>query len=119
MQTPFGRHCTAASWQPEGKARATARCLELLEELGFTHPRLRILLGRHSTAEGRLHARFLTDQLGRPVDFVVPYDKAVLASANKGVPLVLQRTKSEYSEAVRRLVQSLFKTFRDDQREAV
>jgi pilus assembly protein CpaE len=67
-----------------------ARLLPVLDGLGFPPARQQIVLSRN-------HARFLGDltvgdvagQLGRAVDYAVPYDRGVLAAMNAGRPRVL------------------------------
>lgn len=78
---------------------ATARFLKLLGEMGFAPERVGVVLNR-SGFEGTLPETLVSEQLGRPVDHVVPYDKAVVASAHSGVPIVLSRRKAPFVRAV-------------------
>lgn len=86
---------------------ATARLLDLLAEQGLAGERVRVVLNRYSTAEWNLRDRLVAEHLGRPVDFVIPYNEMVLVAASTGVPLMLREKKSNFAEAVSRLAQSV------------
>ncbi len=100
----------------------TARFLELLAELGIGGDRVRVVLNRHSSFEGNLPEALVSQKLGRPVDHVVPYDKAAVVAANRGEPMVLHRPKAAFSQAVRRLAEdcglSLERAFELEEAEA-
>lgn len=86
---------------------ATARLLDLLAEQGLAGERVRVVLNRYSTAEWNLRDRLVAEHLGRPVDFVIPYNEMVLVAASTGVPLMLREKKSNFAEAVSRLAQAV------------
>jgi pilus assembly protein CpaE len=86
---------------------ATARLLDLLAEQGLAGERMRIVLNRYSSAEWNLRDRLVAEHLGRPVDHVVPYNEMVLLAASAGFPLVLRERRSNFTEAVSRLAQSV------------
>ena len=86
---------------------ATARLLDLLAEQGLAGERVRIVLNRYSSAEWNLRDRLVAEHLGRPVDHVVPYNEMVLLAASAGFPLVLRERRSNFTEAVSRLAQSV------------
>jgi pilus assembly protein CpaE len=67
-----------------------AKLLKLLEDLGVAGERIRIVLNRYMNFAGNLKPRDVAQLLGRPVDHVVPYKKAVVISANLGRPYILR-----------------------------
>ncbi len=86
---------------------ATARFLELLAEQGFGEDRIRVVLNRHSSQEGVLPRRMVDEELGRPVDLLLPDDKAALGAVSRGVPLVMSRPKGQLSQAIGELADSM------------
>jgi pilus assembly protein CpaE len=78
---------------------STARLLALLEEVGLTE-RVRVVVNQYSSYEGNLSEGIVAQRLGRPVDRVVPYDRAVVVAANRGVPYVLGQRRGAFAEAV-------------------
>lgn len=77
-----------------------ARLLRVLEGQGFAAERLRLIVSRYAAFEGNLPPGTVAQQLGRPVDFVVAQDRALIVAANRGQPLVLGRSKSEFPAAI-------------------
>jgi pilus assembly protein CpaE len=63
-----------------------AKLVELLGGLGFPAERQRIVLNRYAVVSGGLAPLDVANRLGRPVDFVLPYDKRVVVAANIGRP---------------------------------
>lgn len=78
---------------------STQRLLGLLDELGVGD-RVRVILNRYSNFEGNLSDGIVAQRLGRPVDRVIPYDRAVIVGANRGTPLVFSQRRGAFSEAV-------------------
>jgi pilus assembly protein CpaE len=78
---------------------STQRLLALLDELGLTE-RVRVIVNRYSTFEGNLSEGIVAQRLGRPVDRVVPYDRAVVVAANRGAPHVLDQRRGAFAEAI-------------------
>ncbi len=83
---------------------ATSRVLELLAGQGFAGERVRLVLNRHAV-DGTLSDDVAGEQLGRPPDHLVPFDRGALAAANRGAPLVISRQQAAFSEAVGRLAE--------------
>ena len=81
----------------------TARLLRLLEEQGFAAERLRVVVNRHAAFEGNLPPGTVAEQLGRPVDYVIAYDRAFVTAATRGAPPILGRRKSDFPDVVGRL----------------
>jgi pilus assembly protein CpaE len=68
----------------------TARLLPVLEGLGFGANRQRIVLNyNYQPFLGNLRPVDIADRLQRTLDYVVPYEKRVLASMNTGSPRIL------------------------------
>lgn len=78
---------------------STARLLALLDEVGLGD-RVRVVVNQYSSYEGNLSEGLVAQRLGRPVDRVVPYDRAVVVGANRGVPSLLGQKRGAFAEAV-------------------
>jgi len=65
--------------------------LELLNELGHPPERQRVAVNRMTSVTGNPSQRDIETTIGRDVDYVFPYDKRVLTSANLGEPFALNR----------------------------
>jgi pilus assembly protein CpaE len=63
--------------------------IRVLDSLGFSQDRQRIIVNRHSRFAGNLPASDVAARLGRHVDHVVPYEKKLLIASNLGQPYVL------------------------------
>jgi len=78
---------------------STGRLLALLDEIGLTD-RVRVVVNQYSSYEGNLSEGIVAQRLGRPVDRVVPYDRAVVVAANRGVPFVLGQRRGAFADAI-------------------
>lgn len=78
---------------------ATSRFLDLLAEMGFAPERIGVVLNR-AGLDGTLSEAQVGEQLGRRVDYSLPYDKAVVTSVHTGTPLVVGRRKTPFAKAV-------------------
>lgn len=86
----------------------TVQLLRLLEDQGFAGKRLRLVLNRQDGGiEGLLSERVVNEQLGRPVDVVIPYEKRALDALNRAIPLVADRPRSAFAQAIQNLAQQL------------
>jgi len=63
-----------------------AKLIDLLGGLGYPIERQRIVLNRYTSVSGGLKPLDVANRLGRPVDFVLPYDKRIVVAANTGRP---------------------------------
>jgi pilus assembly protein CpaE len=86
-----------------------ARLLPVLDGLGFQQARQRLVLNySHQKFLGALRPIDIADQLQRTIDYVVPYDKRVLAATNTGMPQVLQaRSWHGFRRAIDAIVDDL------------
>jgi len=85
---------------------STGRLLELLDEIGLGD-RVRVAVNRYSSYEGNLSDGIVAQRIGRPVDRVVPYDRAVVVAANRGAPYVLTQRKGAFADAIGELAGEL------------
>jgi pilus assembly protein CpaE len=82
-----------------------AKLLKLLDELGVSSERIRVVLNRYMNFAGNLKPSDVARLLGRPVDHVIPYKKGVVISANLGRPYILRAGRAfGYGRAVTRLI---------------
>ncbi len=86
-----------------------ARWLPVLEGLGLSEPRQRIVLNyNYQPFAGDLRPLDIATRLQRSVDHVIPYDKRVLASVNSGRPRILSAGRwDRFGRAVTALVDEL------------
>jgi len=80
--------------------------LKLLQSIGFPAEKQRIVLNRFSRRNGSLPPADAEDRLGRRVDLVVPYDRAMIFAANLGRPFL--SSWHPFSRAAQRLQQLVF-----------
>src|SRR5512135_3941863 len=82
-----------------------AKLLKLLDELGVSAERVRVVLNRYMNFAGNLKPSDVARLLGRPVDHVIPYKKGVVISANLGRPYILRAGQFfGFGRAVTRLI---------------
>jgi pilus assembly protein CpaE len=70
--------------------RGGVKLVQLLDRIGYPAERLKIVLSRHIKITGGLTPAEAAQRLGRPVDYVIPFDKQVLICANTGEPYILR-----------------------------
>jgi pilus assembly protein CpaE len=75
--------------------------LKLLTSIGFPIEKQRMVLNRYSRRQGNLVPSDAAQRLDRPMDLVVPYDRALIVAANLGQPFILGR--HPFSTTARRL----------------
>jgi Flp pilus assembly CpaE family ATPase len=72
--------------------------LETLGLMGFPEEQVTIVLSRAGTSVG-ISENDAVQIIGRPLDVLVPSDRAVSRSAGDGVPLVISQPKSDVAKA--------------------
>ena len=77
------------------------RFLKLLDSIGFSAEKQHVVLNRYSRRGGSLPPGDAEERLERHVDFVVPYDRALVVAANLGSPFLSHR--HPFSRTARRL----------------
>lgn len=66
-----------------------AKLVEVFDRLGFPAERQRVILNRFNSFGG-LRVADVAARIKRPIDFVVPYQKKLVAAANLGEPYILK-----------------------------
>lgn len=86
----------------------TVRMLPVLDDLGVSRQRRRLVLNRYSSYIGNLPPEDVKNRMGFDVDFIVPYERKLLVAANMGEPLILQSTRfSKFHRAVERIADDI------------
>jgi pilus assembly protein CpaE len=98
-----------------------ARLLPVLEGLGLSASRQRLVLNyNYKPFLGNLQPRDIANRLQRTIDYVVPYERRVLASTNTGVPHILTASRWErFGRSITQVVEDLDGWQVDSGREAV
>jgi pilus assembly protein CpaE len=91
---------------------SAAKLLQLLDQMQFPADRMRLIVNRFSTIAGNPSIADVADQLGRPVDHVLPLDSRVVTAANVGRPFALHpnwwsRLSYSHEQLVTDLIKSL------------
>ncbi|QDU16202.1 CobQ/CobB/MinD/ParA nucleotide binding domain protein [Gimesia maris] len=82
--------------------------LELLDNIGHPEVRQRIVVNRMTSVTGHPTVQDIQITLGRPIDYVFPYDKQALTAANLGQPFALRRSWwSKLDKNLQALVQEI------------
>lgn len=82
--------------------------LNVLERIGFPSDRQRVIMNRSQHIAGNLSMADIAARLGRSIDYVLPFDKRVIAAANLGEPVSAQTWRfSSFSRGLQRLVLDL------------
>jgi pilus assembly protein CpaE len=76
--------------------------LETLELMGYSRDRIHIVLNRAGSRVG-ITDEDVTAILGRPPDVLVPSDRDIPRLVNQGIPIVLEKEKSEAAKALNTL----------------
>ena len=85
--------------------RGAVRMVELLEQLGVTRSRRKLVLNRYSNFAGNLKPADVAARFKQPVDFLIPYEKKLLIAANLGVPYMLNVGRfSKFGNAMKQLI---------------
>lgn len=62
--------------------------LKLLDSIGFSKAQLHLIVNRYSTAGSAPSSTDAANRLDRDIDFVIPFDRRLIAAANLGRPLL-------------------------------
>jgi pilus assembly protein CpaE len=76
--------------------------LETLELMGYSRDRIHIVLNRAGSRVG-ITDEDVTAIIGRPPDVLVPSDRDIPRLVNQGIPIVLEKEKSEAAKALNAL----------------
>ena len=64
--------------------------MEVLQGLGISAERLRVVLNRYTTLPGSVNPADVANRLGHVVNHVIPFDKGIVIAANTGEPYILR-----------------------------
>ncbi|RCS54468.1 hypothetical protein DTL42_04820 [Bremerella cremea] len=67
----------------------TARLIELLEKFSYPAEQTEIILNRQQRVTGSLSKEDIAARLGRGIDWIFPFDRNVISSANTGIPIAI------------------------------
>jgi len=84
----------------------TARLLRMLSTLGFGDERIRLAVSRYRSAPEVLHPDVVAQQLGRAVDYVVPFNTPVALGSHRGVPALFDRNAAPFADVVKRIARA-------------
>ncbi|PQO27295.1 hypothetical protein C5Y96_17275 [Blastopirellula marina] len=65
----------------------TAKLIELLDKFSYPADQTEIILNRQQRVSGSLRPHDIAARLGRPIDWIFPYDRNVIGAANTGIPI--------------------------------
>ncbi|MEM1069754.1 MAG: AAA family ATPase [Planctomycetota bacterium] len=63
--------------------------LKVLDRIGYPEEKQAIILNRQQRISGSLSIDDISERMRRNIDFVLPYDKRVIAAANSGTPVAM------------------------------
>jgi len=90
----------------------TARLLRMLDSLGFSGERVRLVVSRFRSAPDVLPPNVIAQELGRAVDHVVPYLVPVLEGTHRGTPILFERAAARFSDAVTQIARDAARSAR-------
>lgn len=82
--------------------------LEVLQRIGFPEERQSIIVNRQQRVAGSLSLPDVAQRFGRPIDFVLPFEKRVMVAANSGEPVAQQSARlSGFCKVLQQVVRSI------------
>lgn len=82
--------------------------LDVLNRIGFPEERQSIIVNRQQRIAGGLSLPDVAQRFGRPIDFVLPFEKRVMAAANSGEPIAqLNSRLSGFCRVLQQVVKSI------------
>lgn len=85
----------------------TARLLRMLSSVGFDERRIRLVINQYRNANDMVSPEVVAEQLGRPIDDVIPFLAPVSVAAHRGSPALFERSAGSFREAILRLAKDL------------
>jgi len=80
------------------------KLLSVLERIGYPAKRQSIVLNRQQRVAGSLSVNEVAERMQRDIEYVLPFDKRVVAAANCGVPIAMAMLRfSGFSRALEKL----------------
>ncbi len=81
--------------------------LTILQEAGYNMSRIKVVLNRFARFSGNIEPHLAAQTLGRPIDYLFPYDKRLHESANEGVPFLLRHRSTVFGQGIQRLAREV------------
>lgn len=82
--------------------------LDVLKRIGFPEERQSIIVNRQQRVAGSLSLPDVAARFGRPIDFVLPFEKRVMVAANSGQPVAQQSSRlSGFCRVLSQVVDSI------------
>ena len=89
-----------------GAVQTAIGTLQALPKLSVADHRIRVVLN-HNTPDPVLTQSRVEKALGRPVDLIIPYDRAQTAASAQGTPLILSQPNAPLAAAVQSFIAKL------------
>ena len=89
-----------------GAVQTAIGTLQALPKLSVADHRIRVVLN-HNTPDPVLTQSRVEKALGRPVDLIIPYDRAQTAASAQGTPLILSQPNAPLAAAVQSFIARL------------
>jgi len=82
--------------------------LDVLKRIGFPEERQSIIVNRQQRIAGGLSLQDVAQRFGRQIDFVLPFEKRVMAAANMGEPIAQQNPRlSGFCKVLSQVIDSI------------
>ena len=82
--------------------------LNVLQRIGFPEERQSIIINRQQRISGSLSLADVATRFGRPLDYVLPFEKRVMVAANSGEPIARHGTRfSGFCRTLNELIASI------------
>lgn len=81
------------------------KMIDVLDRIGVPESKQSVVLNRFTSIAGSLAAEDVANRLQRPIEYIVPYEKRIVTSANTGDPFVMQNMRfNKARRAIERIV---------------
>ncbi len=88
--------------------QGTLHMLHVLDDIGLSKERRRLVLNRYSSSMGHLSPEEVTKRLGLEFDHIVPYENGLIVAANVGEPFVLkQKAFNSFTKSIERIADEI------------
>jgi pilus assembly protein CpaE len=87
--------------------KGTKALLSVLQEAGYNMGRVRLILNRFSRFSGNIEPHLAAQSLGRPIDYLLPYDKRLHEAANEGLPYMIRYHDTVFAGGIERIAREV------------
>lgn len=87
--------------------KGTKALLSVLQEAGYNMGRTRLILNRFSRFAGNIEPHLAAQSLGRPIDYLLPYDKRLHEAANEGLPYLIRHRDTVFAGGIERIAREV------------